>query len=126
MKKFLKVLILVFFLLVIYSYTLVITNIPEEIILFQGESLNMINILGINFKSEKDTIETSSSSNKKISESPGKTSIEVSLLDKIFLKEIEVDVIPKTRVIPVGDIAGLKLYTSGVLVVRNVRNRRRR
>lgn len=126
MKKFLKVLILVFFLLVIYSYTLVITNIPEEIILFQGENLNMINILGINFKSAKDTIETSSSSNGKISESPGKTSIEVSLFDKIFLKEIEVDVIPKTTVIPVGDIAGLKLYTSGVLVVRNVRNRRRR
>ena len=123
MKKVLKMLLLVFFLVVIYSYTLVITNIPEEIILFQGENFNMINFLGINFKSTKDTIETSSSSNEKISEKLGKTSIEVSLFDKIFLKEIEVDVIPKTTVIPAGDIAGVKLYTSGVLVVRNVRNR---
>lgn len=70
MKKFLKMLLLVFFLVLIYSYTLVITNIPEEIILFQGENFNMINILGVNFKNKSDTIETSSSSNEKISDLP--------------------------------------------------------
>ena len=63
---------------------------------------------------------------KKISENTGKSSIEVSLFNKIFVKEIEVDVLPKTEVVPVGNIAGVKLYTSGVLVVRNVRNRRKR
>ena len=28
------------------------------------------------------------------------------------------------QVIPIGEVVGIKLYTSGVLVVRNVRNRR--
>lgn len=124
MKKVLKMLLLVFFLVVIYSYTLVITNIPQNIILFQGENLKLENILGLNFRS---SIETSSQEeNKKISENTGKSSIEVSLFNKIFVKEIEVDVLPKTKVVPVGNIAGVKLYTSGVLVVRNVRNRRKR
>lgn len=124
MKKVLKMLLLVFFLVVIYSYTLVITNIPKNIILFQGENLKLENILGLNFRS---SIETSSQDeNKKISENTGKSSIEVSLFNKIFVKEIEVDVLPKTKVVPVGNIAGVKLYTSGVLVVRNVRNRRKR
>ena len=124
MKKVLKMLLLVFFLVVIYSYTLVITNIPKNIILFQGENLKLENILGLNFRS---SIETSSQEeNKKISENTGKSSIEVSLFNKIFVKEIEVDVLPKTKVVPVGNIAGVKLYTSGVLVVRNVGNRRKR
>lgn len=124
MKKVLTMLLLVFFLVVIYSYTLVITNIPKNIILFQGENLKLENILGLNFRS---SIETSSQDeNKKISENTGKSSIEVSLFNKIFVKEIEVDVLPKTKVVPVGNIAGVKLYTSGVLVVRNVRNRRKR
>ena len=124
MKKVLKMLLLVFFLVVIYSYTLVITNIPKNIILFQGENLKLENILGLNFRS---SIETSSQDeNKKISENTGKSSIEVSLFNKIFVKEIEVDVLPKTKVVPVGNIAGVKLYTSGVLVVRNVGNRRKR
>ena len=47
MKKVLKMLLLVFFLIVIYSYTLVITNIPENIVLFQGENLKLGNILGL-------------------------------------------------------------------------------
>ena len=124
MKKVLKMLLLVFFLVVIYLYTLVITNIPQNIILFQGENLKLENILGLNFRS---SIETSSQDeNKKISENTGKSSIEVSLFNKIFVKEIEVDVLPKTKVVPVGNIAGVKLYTSGVLVVRNVGNRRKR
>ncbi len=124
MKKVLKMLLLVFFLVVIYLYTLVITNIPQNIILFQGENLKLENILGLNFRS---SIETSSQEeNKKISENTGKSSIEVSLFNKIFVKEIEVDVLPKTKVVPVGNIAGVKLYTSGVLVVRNVGNRRKR
>ena len=47
----------------------------------------------------------------------GTTNFKLSLFDNIFVKEIKVDVIPKTTVIPVGSIAGVKLYTDGVLVV---------
>lgn len=47
----------------------------------------------------------------------GKATLEVSLFDNILLKSVDVSVLPKTTVIPVGNIAGVKLYTSGVLVV---------
>lgn len=43
--------------------------------------------------------------------------MEVSLFNKLFIKEVEVSVLPKTKVIPVGNLAGVKLYTNGVLVV---------
>lgn len=43
--------------------------------------------------------------------------MEVSLFNNIFIKNMEVDVLPRTKVIPVGTIAGVKLYTSGILVV---------
>ena len=47
----------------------------------------------------------------------GKTTLQVSLFDNIPIKDLKLDIIPKTKVIPVGTIAGVKLYTSGVLVV---------
>ncbi len=43
--------------------------------------------------------------------------MKLNLFENIFLKDINIDVLPKTTVIPVGNIAGIKLYTSGVLVV---------
>ena len=41
----------------------------------------------------------------------------ISLFNLIDVKKIEVDTIPKAYVIPLGNSVGLKLYTSGVLVV---------
>ena len=38
-------------------------------------------------------------------------------MDNIPIKNVDVNVIPKTKVIPLGNIAGVKLYTNGVLVV---------
>ena len=118
MKKILTMLLLVFFLSIIYMYTLVIGNIPKEIVVFEGEEISMKTLLGISIKDEKsETIETSSSNSNKISNEVGKTSVEVSLFDNITLKNVDVSVLPKTTVIPVGNIAGVKLYTNGVLVV---------
>ena len=39
MKKFLKMLLLVFFLLIIFVYLLVIEKIPSKITLFEGEKM---------------------------------------------------------------------------------------
>ena len=39
------------------------------------------------------------------------------LFNTINLKDITVNVIPETKVVPLGNLVGLKLYTSGVLVV---------
>ena len=117
MKKFIKMLLLVFFLIVILIYTLVIEKIPENIVLFQGEEISFKTLFGIRIKKQSDILETSSNNNQEISDKIGSTNLKVSLFNKITLKEINIDVIPKTKVVLIGKIAGVKLYTSGVLVV---------
>ena len=115
-KNFLK-LLLVFFLLIIYMYIIVWQNIPDELILFEGEEINIKTIFGMNLNSNQNIIQTSVRTNNEITVEAGKKSIEVSLFDNFLTKNVDIDVLPKTKVIPVGKIAGLKLYTSGVLVV---------
>ena len=116
MRKILKMLLLVFFLLLLFIYTLFIENIPSRIIVFQGEEFSMKTIFGISLKN-MEALETSSNLKNEVSKNLGKTNLNLSLFDNILLKNVEVDVIPKTKVIPVGSIAGVKLYTNGVLVV---------
>ncbi len=116
MKKTIKKLLLVFFLIIIYAYTLMLQNIPNKLVIFEGENITMKTLLGINIKANSETIETASN-NQTISQKPGQATIQVSLFNNIILKDIDVDILPKTKVIPVGNIAGVKLYTSGVLVV---------
>ncbi len=117
LKKLIKKLLLVFFLLIIYSYTLVITNLPDELVVFEGETIFMKTLLGLNIKLNDETIETSSNSGQALTKQAGKSTLEVSLFNSINIKNVNVDVLPKTKVIPVGNIAGVKLYTNGVLVV---------
>lgn len=47
----------------------------------------------------------------------GKINIGISFFDNLKLSNINVNVIPKTTVIPLGNTIGLKLYTQGILVV---------
>ncbi len=118
MKKTVTKLLLVFFLMIIYAYMISIENIPDNLVIFEGENIAMKTLLGINVKLNAETMETVSSTNSNsISPKSGKATLEVSLFDSISLKDVNVDILPKTTVIPVGSIAGVKLYTSGVLVV---------
>ena len=116
MKKTIKKLLLVFFLMLIYSYILAIENVPEELVVFEGENITIKTLLGMNIKADSETIETLSNNTTK-SLKTGKTKLQLSLFDNISLKNVNVDVIPKSKVIPIGSIAGVKLYTNGVLVV---------
>ena len=122
MKK-IKIYLLLIICIIALIYASNITAIPDSLILFQGETLQLNTILGIQIKeknSQNDGIvEASSSLNEKnvISEETGEVELELSLLGSIPLKEVSVNVIPKTTVIPVGTSIGLKLYTNGVLVV---------
>lgn len=110
MKKFFKMLLLVFFLSVIYIYILVIEKIPEKIVAFEGENISFQTIFGIQVKEKNgNAIETSSISDKRVSDEVGKSNLEVSLFNTIPLKEVNVDVIPKTKVIPLGNIARSKI-----------------
>lgn len=102
MKRFFKMLLLVFFLIIIFIYVLVIEKIPEKIILFEGENFSFKTLYGIKInKKDSDTIETISHSEEKVSDKVGKTNLEVNLFNSLLLKEVEVDVIPKTKVIPI-------------------------
>ena len=117
MKKTIFKLLLVFLLLIIYMYILAWKNLPDELVVFEGETISMKTIFGIEINSNEETIETSSNNNEATAKESGKKTLQISLFDKLLTKEVEVDVLPKTTVIPVGNIAGVKLYTSGVLVV---------
>lgn len=117
MKKTIAKLLLVFFLIVIYTYVINIENIPDDIVIFEGETISMKTMLGISWKFDTKTVETASSNQEEVAQNSGQATIKVSLFDNISLKEVDVDILPRTKVIPVGSIAGVKLYTSGVLVV---------
>ena len=117
MQKIIFKLLLVFLLLILYMYTLVWQNLPNELVVFEGENINIKTIFGIHINSDQETIEASSNNNESITNDDGKKTLKVSLFDKLLTKNVDVEVLPKTTVIPIGSVAGVKLYTSGVLVV---------
>lgn len=53
MKKLIYKLLLVFFLLVIYMYTLAWQNLPNELVVFEGENIDLKTILGININTNQ-------------------------------------------------------------------------
>ena len=116
MKKFLKIL-LILTLIIILVYVSNVTSIPDNLILMQGEELNIKTMFGLNLEnSSGQTIEAMASDTEKISKEVGKLDLSLNL-GNFSLKDVTVNVIPNTVVIPGGEAIGLRLYTSGVLVV---------
>lgn len=132
MKKTIKntgVAIMVLSLLIALIYISNITNLPSNVILFEGETLKLNTIFGVN-------IETEFTSNPNIEriennetltvaadaediedlDCTGTINLSVKLLGA-KVKEINVNVIENVEVIPIGGVIGVKLYTNGVLVV---------
>lgn len=108
-------------LITIYTYILVIDNIPDVVTIFEGENLEIQTIFGIkiSIENEKEQAVLTSSILKDTAEfdTKGKNTIRVSLFDRFRIKDIDVNVIERTTVVPIGELAGIKLYTEGVLVV---------
>ena len=94
MAKKIKILFILLALIIIYSYVITIQNLPDNIIIFQGENIAVNQFMG--FKINDETVETSSTSSKTLND-VGKTTVKVSLFDKIFVKDMDVDVLPKTK-----------------------------
>ena len=123
MRKKIKPILLILFFLIIYIYACNITLLPNNIIVFQGEELNLRTLYGleINTKdrsnSSYDVMQASTNLSEKASSSIGTVNLSLDLFGTIPLKEIDVNVLPRTTVIPMGNSVGLKLYTDGVLVV---------
>lgn len=117
-KLILKIAIIIL-LLIIYTYVFSIQSIPDNIVIFEGEAVNLKTMLGLkaDLTEKNKVIETLSSNQTNVINDAGKKTVKLSLFENIFLKNVNVDVLPRTKVIPVGSVAGIKLYTSGVLVV---------
>lgn len=112
-------------LLVVLAYVTNIVNTPSKLIVFKGENFEYNGMLGLEAKS------VNSSSNKKIVETYSTEKDDSKLVDTseegestfsinmfgIKVKEVNVKVIDKTTVIPIGKTIGVKLYTNGVLVI---------
>ena len=132
MKKIIKRALTVFavsILIIALVYVCNIDNIPNNIVIFEGEALRINTIPGVE-------VETEFSSNPNIERIENNETITVSAMAentedidctgivnlsiKFFgkkVKEVSVNVIENTEVVPVGKVIGVKLYTNGVLVV---------
>ena len=117
--KVLKKFFVILFLVVVDMYVCNISMLPSNIILMQGEALNLNTILGINVKTSSlsNAITASSNLNNSIAENTGKMELELDLFNLFPVKDVTVNVIPKTKVVPLGKTIGMRLYTEGVLVV---------
>ncbi len=118
MNLFKKITIIIF-LLLIFIYVCNITSIPSNYIILQGEQLNICTLLGLILTQKEDnkSIQTASNINKNKIQESGKIDCTLKLFNLFPLKEISVNIIPKTKVVPMGNAIGMKLYTDGVLVV---------
>lgn len=116
MKHILRFFIITF-LLCILIYICKIDNIPDNIILFENEDIYFGDFFGLTYKIENTDLNTILTTSNIGNDLESNNIVQVKLFDKIKLKDINISVIDKTTVIPVGQISGLKLYTNGVMVV---------
>ncbi len=117
MKK-IKNIIIILSLLILYIYICNITLLPSSYILMQGENFNIYTLAGLHLQ-EKDSpymLQTVSTNQTKLSKI-GKIDYSLNLFNIFSVKDISINVIPRTMVVPVGKTIGMKLYTEGVLVV---------
>lgn len=118
MKSYKKI-IIVILLMLVFAYVCNITLLPSSYIIMQGENLNIFTLLGLYIKPKVNyqTMQTASNINKTKVNELGKIDFDLSFFNIFKLKEINVNVISKTKIIPMGNAIGMKLYTDGVLVV---------
>ena len=119
MRKIAKIILLTLILSIIYAYALVITSLPDTLVVFEGENIKFNTLYGMNISLKDTTYEamlTSSNIGEQTFNEKGTTTLTASLFN-YDIKDIEVNILDKAYVIPVGKITGIKLYTKGVLVV---------
>lgn len=110
MKK--KYFFIILLLTISLLYSCNISQIPDKIILLEGEKINIKKLYGISFETKEN--ESKEVWKNQITENQ---KINVNLFGSIKVKEVSVTVYPKITVIPTGNLIGLKLYTNGVLII---------
>ena len=123
MRKKIKAILLILFFFIIYVYVCNITLLPSNIVVFQGEELNLKTIYGLKVNpkygiyNSYDAMQTANNLSNKVSDNVGTMNLSLDLFGTIPIKEIDVSILPRTTVVPLGNSVGLRLYTDGVLVV---------
>lgn len=112
-----KRIFIIAFLLCIFIYCCKINSIPKNIILYQGETLNLGDFLGISLKIGEEDYNTVLASSNMSQEGEKTLDVDVKLFHTFTVKEVSVNLIDRTTVVPIGQVSGLRLYTNGVLVV---------
>lgn len=121
--KILKRILILILSIIVYIYVCNITLLPSNIIVFQGEEVYLRTIAGISVRKNNNikmgSVEAANSmeSNSSSYASAGTYEINLDLFGTIPVKEINVNVIERTKVIPCGDLIGVKMYSNGALVV---------
>lgn len=119
--KIVKKITIILLLLVVYMYVCYISFLPSQYIIMQGENLKINTLFGTNLvlkeSNNSKTVQTVSNFNHTQIEQVGKLDFSLSLFHLFKVKDVSVNVIPKTSVVPIGKAIGMKLYTDGVLVV---------
>lgn len=110
-----------FFIIVFLIFTLLyitnISQIPNRIVLLEGEEINVKTLFGIELKSNrKDIIETWQQGNIE------NQKFQVSLLGKLNVKEISVTTLPAVKVVPMGKLIRIKTIYKWCVSDRNGRN----
>ena len=118
-KKNYKFIIVISFLLILLAYVVNITSIPNSLILFQNEELDFKGVLGLKIEETLQVgaqVANQKNSNVQDINLKSEKQYNLSFLG-LNLKTITANIIPNIKVIPLGNLVGLKLYTKGVLVV---------
>ncbi len=115
-KENCKLIILIFILLIILAYVTNITSIPNSLILFQNQKLDIETIFGLTLEETVPVGAELTSAKENTLQKNEKKEYSLNLLG-FQLKKITANIIPNIKVIPLGSLIGLKLNTKGVLVV---------
>ena len=121
MKK-IKFILTFFLLFLIYSYIVFFDKIPENVFLINDEKLTLrtppgIELIETTLTNNSNNNEANFANVENISEDINYTNIEVKLFGNVSIKNIKIAKLEEIKVVPVGKVIGLKMYTNGVLVV---------
>lgn len=106
MKKFI---LIIFCLLILFVYYMYVELFPNELLLISGEKYSFTKLPFLKYEEILLT-----NSDDKISKD---SEMDIKLLNIYSLKKIKISKINPIKVIPIGKVIGLRLYTNGVLVV---------
>lgn len=125
MKNIKKIIIIVL-LFVIYIYVCYSVFSPDNYIIIQGENLKINTLLGMNLIQKENnslqTVQTVSNINKQQVEQIGKIDFSLKLFNFFHIKDVSVNVLPKTKVVPVGEAIRNETIYRWCFGSRNVRN----